>query len=86
MPAQDLGADPVRVAPDAPAAPADDGPADHVAGRLVPVRRHATDDRVVLGVARRVDLAVEQRADERVEGEVHRIDRFEHDQGVPGDR
>ena len=33
----DLRADPIRVAADALATPADDRPADHVAGRLVPV-------------------------------------------------
>ena len=86
MPAEELGPDPVRVAADALAAPADDGPADHVAGRLVPVGGDAADDGVVLRVAGRVDLAVEQRADERVEGEVDRVDRFEDDQRVPRDR
>jgi hypothetical protein len=83
---EQLVADPVRVAAHAATAPADDRTADHVAGRLVPVGGDASDDGVVLGVATRVDLAVKQRADERVEREVDGIDRFEHHERVPGDR
>ena len=83
---EEPGADPIRVAADALAAPPDDGPDDHVAGRLVPVGRHATDDRVVIRVAGRVDLTFEQRADEGVEGEVDRVDRLEDHEGVAGDR
>ena len=86
MPGEQLRGDPVGVAADALAAPADDGPDDHVAGRLVPVGRDAADDRRVVRVAARVDLAVEQRADERVEGEVDRVDRLEDDERVAGDR
>src|SRR5207247_6599898 len=66
--------------------PADDRPDDHVAGRLVPVRGDPADDRAVIRVAAGVDVAVEERADEGVEGQVDRVDRFEDHQGVPGNR
>ena len=67
-------------------APAHDAAHDHVARGLVPVRGEATDDRVVLRVAGRVRLAVEQRARERVEREVDGVDRLEDDERVAGDR
>ena len=57
------------------AAPAHHCPDDHVAGDLVPVRGHAADDGVVVRVARGVGLAVEQAADERVEGQVDGVRR-----------
>ena len=83
---QQLRPDPVGVTASPSTAPSHDGPADHVAGRLVPVRRDAPDDRVVLGVAGGIDLAVEEGAGEGVEGQVDRVDGLQHDQGVPGDR
>src|SRR3954447_12864528 len=48
-PAEDPLADAVVVAAHATATPADDATDDHVAGRLVPVRRDPADHRVVLG-------------------------------------
>ena len=86
MPGEQLRADPVRVASNALAAPADDRPADQVAGRLVPVRRDAADDGVVFRIPGRIHLAVEHRAHERIEGEIDRVDGLEHDQRVARDR
>ena len=74
------------VSPRTPAAPADDAADDHVARRLVPVGGDAADDRVVLGVAGRIGLAVEEPARERVEREVDRVDRLEDHERVAGDR
>src|SRR6267154_199549 len=50
----------VRVAAGAAPAPPDDGADDEVTRGLVPVRGDAADDRRVLGVAARVEVAVEQ--------------------------
>ena len=50
------------------------------------MRRHAADDRVVFGIAGRIDVTLEQRADERIEGEVDRVDRLKHDECVAGHR
>ena len=48
------------------------------------MRRDATNDGVVLGVAGGVDLAVEQRADKGVERQVDRVDVLEDHQRVAG--
>ena len=50
------------------------------------MRGNAANDRAVLRIARGVRLAGEETAGERVEGQVDRVDRLEHDEGVPGDR
>jgi hypothetical protein len=61
--AEELLADALGVAAQPLAAPSDHGAHDELARQLVPVRREAADDGVVLGVAARVGLAVEQAAE-----------------------
>src|SRR3954452_21162501 len=60
-PPEEAGRGSIGVSASPAAAPADDGADDEIAGRLVPVRGDAADDRRVLGEPGCVDLAVEQR-------------------------
>jgi hypothetical protein len=50
------------------------------------VRRDPAHDGAVLGIPGRVHLAVEQRDRERVECQVDRVNRFEDEERVTGDR
>ena len=77
---------PLGVAPNALAAPADDCPNQKVARVLVPVRDDAADDGVVIGISRRIDLAVEQADDESLEDHVDRVARLEDHKRVARNR
>ena len=84
-PGQQLVADAVGVTADATAAPAHDGTADHVAGRLVPVGGDPADHGVVFRDNRA--CRPRRRATRRRRCRTRdRRRRLEHDQRVTGDR
>src|SRR3990170_2133989 len=80
--AEKLVADALGVTAKALPAPPDDGTDDELTRELVPVRGEAADDGVVPRVAAGIDLAVQQAAEEGVDGHVERIGHLEHVQPV----